>query len=113
MVKREFFNAIVNGEITEEVITMAKEEIAKLDTRNEKRRTTPTKAQVANEEVKTAILEAVTNGKHLAAEIGAAVGVSTQKASALLALLVKDGKVNMADYKVKGKGTVKSYTLAE
>ena len=113
MVKREFFNAIINGEITEEVIAMAKEEIAKLDARNEKRRTTPTKAQVANEKVKVAILEAVTNGKHLAAEIGAAVDVSTQKASALLALLVKDGKVNVTDYKVKGKGTVKSYTLAE
>lgn len=113
MTNRDFYTSIINGTLSAETVAFAQAEIAKLDARNEKRRTTPTKAQVANEEVKVAILEAVTNGKHLAAEIGAAVGVSTQKASALLALLVKDGKVNVADYKVKGKGTVKSYTLAE
>ena len=37
MTQREFFNAVINNEITDEVITHANEEIAKLDTRNAKK----------------------------------------------------------------------------
>lgn len=113
MTNREFYNSIINGTITEEIVAFAESEIAKLDARNDKRRNTLSKTQEANEALKVEILSAIANGTHIASEIGKVVGVSTQKASALLTLLVKDGKVTVADLKVKGKGSVKTYSLAE
>lgn len=112
MIKREFFNAIINGEITDEVIAMAKEEIEKLDARNEKRRNTMTKEQTANEGVKAQIVEFIGDKKAVvASEIAQGVGVSTQKVSALCKQLVDEGKLTVADVKVKGKGSVKGYTI--
>lgn len=113
MTNREFLTAVINGTVGADEIAFATAEIAKLDARNDKRRNTLSKEQKANEGLKVEILSAIANGKHLAAEIGAEIGVSTQKASALLTLLVKDGKITVADFKVKGKGSVKSYSLAE
>ena len=49
----------------------------------------------------------------VASEIGKALGVSTQKASSLCVLMVKDGRLKVTDLKVKNKGTVKSYSLAD
>lgn len=112
MTNREFLNAIINGEVTDEVVTMAKEEIKKLDARNEKRRTTMTKEQTANEGVKAQIVEFIGDKKAVvASEIAQGVGVSTQKVSALCKQLVDEGKLTVADVKVKGKGSVKGYTI--
>ena len=57
------------------------------------------------------ILAHLANGSAVASDIGAALGISTQKASALCGLLVKEGKMTVVDTKVKNKGTVKQYTL--
>jgi hypothetical protein len=53
-----------------------------------------------------------TNGSQVASALGAALGISTQKASALCKILVDGGELTVADVKVKGKGTVKCYSLA-
>lgn len=112
MTNREFLNAIINGEVTDEVVTMAKKEIEKLDARNEKRRTTMTKEQVANEGVKAQIVEFIGDKTAVvASEIAQGVGVSTQKVSALCKQLVDEGKLTVADVKVKGKGSVKGYAV--
>lgn len=112
MTNREFLNAIINGEVTDEVVAMAKAEIEKLDARNEKRRTTMTKEQTANESVKAQIVEFIGDKKAVvASEIAQGVGVSTQKVSALCKQLVDEGKLTVADVKVKGKGSVKGYTI--
>ena len=113
MTNREFLNSVINGTVGADEIAFATAEIAKLDARNNKRRNTLTKEQKANEDIKAAILEALKSGSLTAAEIGKACEISTQKASALCGLLVKDGKLAAADLKVKGKGSVKSYSLAE
>lgn len=114
MTHREFLNSVINGTIGADEIAFATAEITKLDTRNDKRRNTLTKEQKANEEVKAAILEALQSGALTAAEIAKVCNLSsTQKASALCGLLVKDGKLAANDLKVKGKGSVKSYSLAE
>lgn len=114
MTNREFYTAITNGAINEEVIAFAKSEIDKLDARNEKRRNTPTKAQEANVEVKEAIKGYLaTVQSAVASEIATACSVSTQKVSALCKQLVDNGEVKVADVKVKGKGTLKAYSLAE
>lgn len=112
MTNREFLNAIINGEITDEVVAMAKAEIEKLDARNEKRRITMTKEQVANEGVKAQIVEFIGDKiAVVASEIAQGVGVSTQKVSALCKQLVDEDKLTVADVKVKGKGSVKGYTV--
>lgn len=114
MTNREFYTAIINGEINDDVLAMAKAEIEKLDARNEKRRNTPTKEQEANEERKQSILAYLANNaKAFAADISTACGFSTQRVSALCKQLVDSGNVKVEDVKVKGKGTLKAYSLAE
>lgn len=114
MTNREFYTAIIgNPNVADDLKTYAQGEIDKLDARNDKRKNTQTKAQKENEGIMTSILEHLANGSAVASEIGSALGISTQKASALCKLLVNDGKLTVADIKVKNKGTLKQYTLAE
>lgn len=115
MTEREFLTKVLEIEgIANDLKTHAEEGIAKLDARNDKRKNTQTKAQKENEGVMTAIVEYLTDhGSDVASSIGTALGISTQKASALCKLLVDSGKLTVADVKVKGKGTVKQYSVAE
>ena len=108
MTKREMFEAIVNGNVTDEVVEMARVEIEKLDARNAKRRNTPSKTAVANEPIKAKIVEVLTNEPQTASEIATKVEISVNKASALLRQI--DG-LTVTEVKVKGKGKVKGYAL--
>lgn len=112
MTNREFYTAIVNGEMNEEIVAKATEEIAKLDARNAKRSSKPSKKSLENEPIKAKIVEFLAEGSHLASEIASGCEISTSKASALCRQLVESGTLTVADVKVKGKGTQKSYTLA-
>jgi DNA-binding transcriptional regulator LsrR (DeoR family) len=111
MTNREFFNKVIAGEVDNEVVEMAQTLLAKLDEKNAKRKNTETKEQKENKVLMAKICDLLANGGMVASDIGKALGVSTQKASALCILLVKEGTVSVADVKVKGKGTVKCYTL--
>ena len=116
MKEREYLNAILAIEgISETITNETNARLAKLDEKNEKRKNTQTKAQKENEGVKTAILANLAdgNGKAVASALGTALGISTQKASALCKLLVEEGKLTVAEIKVKGGGKVKEYTLVE
>lgn len=106
MTKREMFEAIVNGNITEEVITMAQNEISKMNERNAKRKSTPSKTAIANEPIKAQIVEVLTEIPQSASEIAEKVGISTQKCSALLRQIEN---LTITELKVKGKGKVKGY----
>lgn len=107
MTNREMFTAIINGEITEEVIAKVHEEIAKLDARNAARKDKPSKKALENEPIKARILEVLTDEPKTASEIASEVEISVQKASALL----RQMNVTVTDVKVKGKGTQKGYSL--
>lgn len=111
--EREFLNAVLNIEgISADLADYASESISKLDARNEKRKNTQTKAQKENEATMVAIVDHLReNGACVASAIGTALGISTQKASALCKLLVNEGKIVVSDVKVKGKGAVKQYTV--
>jgi len=110
MTRREMFEVIVNGNITDEVVAMAQNEIIKMDERNAKRKNRPSKNALANEPIKAHILEVLTDAPMVASEVAEKVGISTQKASALLRQI--DGLV-VTEVKVKGKGKVKGYALGE
>ena len=113
MTNREFFTAVAKGNITDEIKTFAVESIAKLDHKNDLRTQKHSKTSKANEHIKKAIIELLTNGSMVASEIGAALDISTQKASALCIQLVENGIVEQGEIKIKGKGKVKSYALVE
>lgn len=115
MTEREFLTKVIAIEgIADELKDYANEGIAKLDARNDKRKNTQTKVQKENEGVMVTIVETITaNEKMVASEIASTIGISTQKASALCKLLVENGKLKVEDVKVKNKGTVKQYSLAE
>lgn len=108
MTQREFYNAVINGTITEDMVTFATEAIAKLDVRNAKRAERPSKTQIANEPIIKAISEVLTDEPMLASKIAELCGISTAKASALAK---KVEGVKVVDVKVKGKGTKKGYFL--
>ena len=111
MTYREMLTSIVNGTINDEVMEKAAERLEKLDAENEKRKNRVSKKALENEPVKEAILGVLGEEPKTATEIGSEVGISTQKASALLRQLVNDGKVEKTDVKVKGKGVQKGYFI--
>lgn len=115
MTNREFYKAIANGEMNEELKQFAIEGIAKLDHRNENRSAKPSKTAIANEPIKANILNLVTseNKRMLASEIGEKLEISTQKASALLRQLVADGKLDVTEIKVVKKGVQKAYGIVK
>ena len=108
MTNREFFTAIVNGTLTEEVIAHAQASIEKLDARNAARKDKPSKKSLENEPIKEAIKALLTEEPMTASEIAEKVEISTQKASALLRQI--EG-LTVTEVKVKGKGKVKGYSL--
>lgn len=112
MTQRDFFKKVIAANVDEEMTAYAESAIRKLDDRNTKRKSTPTKSQKANEEFKAQITEFLTGKEEytLCSEIAKYFEVNPQKASGVLSLMVKDGTVEAADVKVKG-GKRKGYRL--
>ena len=102
MTNREFFEAVQKGTINADVQAHATAEIDKMNARNEKRATTPSKTAVANEPLKAKIIEFLTEKGEpiLTSVIGEAVEISTSKATALLKQLENDGKIIGEEAKV-------------
>lgn len=112
MTKREFYTAIKNGKIDEQVKLFATEELEKMDAVNEKRRNTLSKKAQENQPLLQQITnEILTEEPKTATDVAAILKVSVQKASGLLRRLVEDGKAAKVDVKIKGKGTQKGYTI--
>jgi len=112
MTKREFLE-IVMGLGHPEVAEFAAKELEKMDRALEKRRSKPTKAQIANAPIIQQIVSEILEEKEFktASEIAEILDISVQKASAVLRQAVSEGKVEVEDVKVKGKGTQKGYRL--
>ena len=111
MTKRDFYNAIVNATINDEIKAFAADQIAKMDATNAKRVTKLSKKQLENEGVKAEMLTHLTADAKTATVIGEEMEISTQKASALLRQLVNEGKASSIEVKVTGKGVQKGYIV--
>lgn len=107
MTNRDFFNAVISNEITEDVIAHAHASLDKLDARNAARKDKPSKKSIENEPIKAKITEVLTDEPKTASDVAKEVEISVQKASALL----RQMDVKVCDVKVKGKGTQKAYSL--
>ena len=112
MTNREFLTAVSTNAITEDVIAHAAAQIEKLDAANEKRKNKPSKTAEANAPILENITGILTAEPQTATDIAGLVGISTQKASALLRQLVASGVAVQSEVKVPKRGTVKAYALA-
>ena len=112
MTNREAYNAVINGEITDKVIEHFTAELAKLDARNAKRSSKPSKTQLANEPIKAHLLEILAVKPMTASEIHEVdVDLSTQKISSLCRQLVEAGKLAVEEVKIPKRGKQKQYSL--
>lgn len=115
MTNREFFVAIVNSNVSDELKAFALEAINKLDARNASRSSKPSKAAIANEPIKETIIEYLRGGYNFKTsfEIEEATGIPSTKVRVLCTQLVNDGKLEKTDVKVPKKGTVKAYRCVD
>ena len=109
MTNREFYTAIVNSNLNDEMKAFATDAIAKLDARNAKRASTPSKTQKENAPLIEKIATLLTSEPKLASELAKEMGLSPQKVTPLVKAV--EG-VSVCDIKVKGKGTQKGYFFA-
>ena len=108
---REALTAIINGNITAEVIAYAQGEIAKMDARNAKRKTAEGTIKEENKPLADAILVALANGTMVSPDLATAIGATTQKTNGVAGEMVKLGMLTKSKVKVKGKGELTAYTL--
>ena len=111
MTNREFLNAVMAIEnVSADVKAHAENEIAKLDARNAKRASQPSKTQVANEPLIEKVKEYLASASEplCSAEIAEALEMTSNKVAALL----KNIEVEVSEKKFN-KRKVKAYALAK
>ena len=118
MTNREFFEAVANAQINDELTTFATEAIEKLNHTNELRKVATAKKAVEKEAerapIREALVAAITAEPKTATTLIADAGleIKPQAVPALLRALVEDGTIVKTEIKVKGKGKQVGYTLA-
>ena len=113
MTSREFYEAIIKGEMTDEVVAKATEELSKLDSRNSKRAEAKSaKRAIEYAPIEEAIIVALSDGSTMTtAEIASMVEMSTAKVSPRCKALVESGKIAEVDIKVPKVGMRKGYHI--
>jgi hypothetical protein len=114
MKEREYLNAVLGIEgLSDKMKEETEARLAKIDEKNEKRKSTQTKLQRENEPIAQAILTALGGGAMLGVDLATAIGQTVSKTNGVAGNLVKEGVLTKTKIKVKGKGSVKGYSLAE
>lgn len=104
MTSREFYESVIAAAVSDDVTAYATEAIQKMNQRNEVRKSTLTPVQRANEELKSALVNAMEMATaYTAAELAPTLGVSPQKVSALLRQLVTTDYVSVQENGKKAK----------
>lgn len=118
MTNREFYEAIVNANVTKELREFAQAAIEKLDHTNEARKVATAKKAAEREAERAPMREAIMNvmtdepktATTLIAEAG--VELKPQAIPSLLKALVEEGTVVKSQVKVTGKGKQVGYARA-
>ena len=112
MTNREFFNAIISANVSDELTAHATAELEKLDKRNAQRRSKPSKIQLENEPIKAHLLEILAVKPMTASEIrNTDPNLSSSKIFPLCDQLAKEGKVSIQEIKVPKVGKRNQYSL--
>lgn len=115
MTRRQRLEAVINGEITPELIESCREELAKLDARSadamEKVKDTAHYSE--NKEYEERILHVLGADPMQIDELAECIGstLTRQRLTAICTNLIREGKIFSCDVKVKGKGTRKAYYM--
>ena len=114
MTQREFLNKVVAiPNIAEDIKAEAEALIAKLDTKNEQRKSKQSKTQKENEPIAKAIVEALANGEKFGVDLATELNYSTNKINGVALNLVNEGVLVKSKKKKDGKGDLKTvYALA-
>ena len=122
MTIREFYNAVANGEITDEHRTFAAESLEKMDAQNaarkEKAHEKAAEAQAAKQPIRDALFAVVSDAENpktasmLIADAGLEETVKPASVPSLMKPFVDAGTVLKVDMKVPGHGTQRGYVLA-
>lgn len=112
MTNREFFNAIISANVSDELTAHATAELEKLNKRNAQRSSKPSKTQLENEPIKAHLLEILAVKPMTASEIrNTDPNLSSSKISTLCGQLAKEGKVSIQEIKVPKVGKRNQYSL--
>ena len=120
MTTRDFYTTIINADLTaileDEMAKSIKEHaeagLRKLDETNEKRRNAPSKKELENLPLMKQVVNEVLSFEPMtASDIGAALGISHNKATPIAKMAVDRGLAGVKDIKVPKKGMQKGYFL--
>lgn len=113
MTRRQRLEAVINGEITEELVESCKAELEKLNAQGAGAKE-PTENQKENAQIGEVILQILSDGSHLQIEGLMAqlqTQMSRQKITAICTNLIREGRLKSEDVKVSGKGKRKAYYI--
>ena len=119
MTNREFYQAVINANINDELTAFATAGIERLDHTNSLRKDATAKKvqekEVERAPIRDAIMAVMTTEPKTATTLIAESGVEVkpQAIPSLLKGLVEDGTIVKSDVKVTGKGKQRGYALAE
>lgn len=116
MTRRQRLEMVINGEITDELIAECREELKKLDVAaaraSQKAKEAKSDHYNENQEIEQGILTILSDTPMLVEEIREKVApeIPRQRISAICTNLIREGRIQSCDVKVKGKGFRKGYT---
>ena len=117
MTRRERLEAVINGEITEELIEECKEELKKLDAHSAavNQKAKESEQYKANKVYEERVYEFL-KGLKEPVQVGeildeVAPWLTRQRMTAICTNLVRKGRIRAVDVKVKGKGKRRAYVV--
>jgi len=113
MTTRDFLNAVINGDISENVISKASEMLVALDARNEKRRASDSKEKQASASRRDAVLAFLREheGAFTRDQIANEIGMEPSKVTGACTSLVTNGYIVKSKVKTD-KSTHIAYSVA-
>lgn len=113
MTQREFFNAVINANLSAEMTAFAESRIAHLDAVNSKRTEKGTPKQRANAEIQANIIATIDKGVPFTGkQVAEKYDISPNVATAICGKIVKAGYATVTKARVeKGKSKVNVYTF--
>lgn len=117
MTTREFYNAVINANVSDEITEKATELVAQLDARNEKAKARPRKENAEVAERKAAVAEFIVTHEgeftadEIAEEIGKTVPMSPAAVASAMRVHVAAGTVTKGTRKIDSKHSKVTYTI--
>ena len=112
MTTREFYLSVIDAHISDDATTKARELLASLDARNEKRKSADSKEKREVRARVESVYHALDASPTLAETVAESIGISVGQARSALTALVRDGRAMKVNVKVDKARRV-AYCLAE